>query len=377
MKNNGTEFEPAQTSEELSSLLNAGSDGILVLDNQGMILFSNQAAEGLLNKGSGELKGWLFGSPAIIGQATEIETISSEGTVRRIEMLVRPLRWHGQSAMVASLRDITEHVRLQQYLDTTNKKLVSLNQELEAAKEKALELSRLKSEFFARLSHEIRTPLAGIVGLSELLSSEDGLSEDQLTMASEISISAQRLYQALCDFLDFSKLESGMFPVSQRNFSIHTVLTEHVASFEKLAESKGIRVSIQIDEHIPAVLFGDETKIKQVLSNLTSNALKFTRQGRIEIAACLLKKERDQFTVKIAVTDTGIGLDSEQLSKLFLPYVQVHNSAESSAIGTGLGLSISKSFVELMGGEIGVESVRGSGSTFWFTVMLFENELVL
>lgn len=247
--------------------------------------------------------------------------------------------------------------------DITERKL--LEESLQLAKQKAEQVSKYKSDFLSSMSHEIRTPLNAIVGLSDVLLRRSP-SEEQLKIFRMLKNAGDSLLTLVNDILDLSKIEAGKMDIDLAAFNCFDTLDDIVKLFEEKARTKNLTLQLYYDKRIPNLIVGDQQKLRQVITNLVSNAIKFTPQGSIHVRV----QHHEGAEVQFAVADTGIGIEEEHLQKIFETFEQPDESTTRKNTGTGLGLAISKKLVELMHGSLHVASELGKGSTFYFTIPL-------
>ncbi|HVE27282.1 MAG TPA: ATP-binding protein, partial [Sporichthya sp.] len=355
----------------LTALVERSSDVIWVLGPDTGIHYVSPSVHGVLGRSVDSLVGGyldeLFGADEGLvpfvhdvaalepgaTAAVEIRLRHRDGTWLDIEAVgTNLLADAAVGGIVLNVRDVTERTRTQR--------------ELVEAHAKAVEASRLKSEFVANMSHEIRTPLNAVIGLSALLG-ETALDPGQAEYVDAVRTSADALMSLVDDILDFSKIEAGRLELESHVFDVRELVDGVAAGLKPSAQAKGLHLMTWVDDRVAARVDGDSTRVRQVLTNLVSNAIKFTPAGEVSIQVSS-EPSGENVLLRFAVSDTGIGLEPAAFERIFESFSQADGSTTRRYGGTGLGLAISKRLVGLMGGEIGGDSTPGEGSTFWFTV---------
>ncbi len=366
--------------ESFHNIVEASLDGVIILDVNGIVRFVNPVVESFFKCRAEDLIGSTFDYPVVKDGATEIEISRKNGIKGIAEMRMIETEWGGEKASLALLRDITE---LKQMLAGMEER----NRELKEANERLLELDRMKNDFVSTVSHELRTPLAAIKDAVSIIN--EGLAgevnEKQTKLVHLALSNSERLSIIINDLLDFSKLDAGKVQMKKASSDIGEIIDDSALSLDNLAQKKRVTLSTAVPETLQqAYIDGD--RLGQVLINLIGNAIKFTQDGgSIQVGARELPEEEietvesggfviDRF-LEISVKDTGMGIAPEDLDKVFDKFQQVESTAGPGIKGTGLGLAISRKIVELHNGRIWVESEEGKGSTFYFTVPEYSDEL--
>jgi PAS domain S-box-containing protein len=365
-----------QREEQFRSLLEATPDALIISDEQGQILLVNAQAERVLGYKREELVGQAIemlvperirrSHPQLrqqfhanpdarpMGSGLELAAVRKGGEEFPVEISLSPLKApDGRSLACSSLRDITQRKRAEV--------------ELRQAKAKAEEATKAKSAFLANMSHEIRTPMNGIMGMTEL-ALDTNLTAEQRDYMNTVKSSADALLTIINDILDFSKIEAGRIELDPIDFLLRDSISDTLSPLALRASAKGIELAYEVAPDVPDALIGDVYRLRQVIVNLAGNAIKFTKQGEVVISITQQERSGDEVTLAVSVRDTGIGISPEAAGRLFRAFEQAEASTTRQYGGTGLGLAISKQLVELMGGQIRLESTPGAGSNFIFTV---------
>lgn len=374
--------------EHLRLVVDAAPLAIIVADENGRITLVNTQAELLFQYARSEMLGqpleilvparFRHGHPGLrarfhespstrpMGAGRDLFGLRKDGSEVPIEIGLSPFSSPGGDFVLATIVDITERKYAEQLrLLTAQEQRRRLDAEQD--RDQARDASRLKSQFVATMSHELRTPLTTIIGISELLAGTS-LDDRQRRYCEQISESAEALLTIINSILDFSKIEAGKLELDERDFELQAVIESAASVLSPQARKKSLRLHIDIDPLLPALVRGDADRLMQILLNLIGNAVRFTERGNVVVRATPVETALRGAVIRFEVQDTGIGIGAEVLPRLFEPFVQADSSSSRKYGGTGLGLSISKRLVTLMGGEIGVQSESGCGSLFWFNI---------
>ncbi|MCB1144594.1 MAG: bacteriohemerythrin [Leptospiraceae bacterium] len=367
--------ELKEKNEELKGVFDSSSFGIAVVENR-TIINCNSKLEEIFGYEPGELinqpKRIIYiddDTYISIGKEIHNSIMKNQIYVKdEIESIKKNGERFWARIKVGLLNNLEDRTRLVAiYEDITESRKVS--EELKLAKYQAEEAARAKSNFLANMSHEIRTPLNAIIGMTYLTQKSD-LNPKQKEYLAKIQYSGEHLLSIINDILDYSKIEAQKFTIEHSEFNLETILKNISNLLSDRINEKNLELIFEISPEIPPVLLGDQLRIGQILINFVSNAIKFTEKGEITIGCKVIEKKEKSILLNFSVRDTGIGIGKHSLGLLFKSFQQADMSISRKYGGTGLGLAISKRLVELMDGNIGVESEEGKGSNFWFQIQL-------
>lgn len=368
---------------KVRAILESAFDAIVGMDDTGIVTEWNPRAEEIFGWSKSEALGQKMsiliiphryrqmherglqhfiqtGEGPVLNRKVEISALKKSGEEFPVELSIAPLKTESRYIFTAFISDITQRTE-------NDKKLKSLNVELEKAAGEAKQTSELKSFFLANMSHEIRTPINGVIGMTNLVL-DTNLSPQQHEYVDIIRTSADSLLAIVNDILDLSKIESGKMELEKIDFEVASLVSDLTKSLRLTAEQKGLKLKTIISPLLNENVIGDPGRLRQILLNLVANAIKFTSKGEVLVRAIETMRTEKEISVRFEIEDSGIGISEDNLKKLFEPFVQADSSMSRKFGGTGLGLSICQRLVELMNGKIGVTSSEHKGSIFWFEI---------
>jgi two-component system sensor histidine kinase/response regulator len=376
----------------MRAITDSAQDAILMMDVSGHISYWNPAAERIFGYARAEALGKNLhqliapqryheahlaafarfqrtGQGNAIGTTLELEACHKNGHEISVGLSLSAIQLQGGWHTVGIVRDITEHKQAEAILHRTNRDLQEATTRANDMAERAELASAAKSEFLANMSHEIRTPMNGVIGMTGLLL-DTGLDDEQRRYAEIVRASGESLLGLINDILDFSKIEAKKLDLETLDFDLLSLLDDFAATLAVRAHDKGLELLCAADPAVPTLLRGDPGRLRQILTNLAGNAVKFTPAGEVAVRVSLVEESENDVLLRFSVRDTGIGIAEDKIGLLFDKFSQVDTSTTRRYGGTGLGLAISKQLADLMGGDSGVESKEGKGSEFWFTARL-------
>ncbi len=383
--------ERQRADQQFQLVVESAPSGMLMTDSEGKIVLANRLIEVLFGYTREELLGqtvellipkrfrrhhrtyragfFMQPKPRHMRSGGHLLGLRKDDTEFPIEIGLNPLVTDQGTYVLAAIMDISERRKVEAQMALVTKDLERNNQELSIARDDALAAAKVKSEFLATMSHEIRTPMNGVIGMTGLLM-ETELDSQQRQFAETVQSSSEALLTIINDILDFSKIEAGKLEFEIIDFDLRVAMEEALELLAEKAGEKHLELVGLISGNVPTALRGDPGRLRQVLLNLASNAIKFTESGEVVVKIHLLEETSDEVCLRLEVVDTGIGIPADVQDRLFEPFSQADSSTTRRFGGTGLGLAISRQLIELMQGEIGVDSVANQGSTFWFTIRL-------
>ena len=330
--------------EQISATIQAVTDGVLITSEEKKVIFANKAAGQILWKPLGDIIGKMLPFEISPGLKVVHEIRSPLGEIAYIEVTTTIVPWEqGEAGFCVNLHDISDHTKVQKELK---------------------QASKVKDEFIAHMSHELRTPLNGVIGNTSLLL-EHGLSDEKVDIVNTIRRSGEAMLDIVNDLLDLSKIEAGKIKVEEKVFDVANTIEQTLDIFTPVVKSKGILLASLIDSRVPSAVVSDDSKIRQIIANFVSNAVKFTDNGSITVEAVASGSK-----LELSVTDTGTGIAKDKQVQLFEPFAQLSEDREKNSFGTGLGLVISKKLAQLLGGSVSCHSSLHNGSRFTLEIPL-------
>jgi len=375
----------------LSNIIDNAVDGLITIDEKGIVQTYNPSCAKIFGYSAEEVIGKNIsllmnnadaqqhdhylqryhdtGKRNIIGREREVNGRRKNGTSFPMDLAVSEMSLGGRKIFTGIIRDISARKQAEGILQSYADRLKKQTEDLEVAKDRAEEATRMKSEFLANMSHEIRTPMNGIIGMTNLLL-DTSLDPTQTQYARTVSSSADKLLQLMNDILDFSKIEAGKLDLEIIPFDMQQLIEEVADLISFKANEKGVEILLRYAPDTPRFVMGDPGRVRQIFLNLAGNALKFTSEGQVLLSIEAKEKTDERVVFYVTIEDSGIGIPEDKVGLLFQKFSQADASTTRKFGGTGLGLAISKELTGLMGGDIGVKSTIGVGSVFWFTLDL-------
>ena len=378
-----------QAEMQFRQVVESAPNGMLMIDPQGVITLVNKQVESMFGYSREEMLGrtvemliperfrpnhpghriGYFSAPAsrAMGGGRELYGLRKDGTEFPVELGLNPIDTPKGQLALASIVDISLRKRTEHALAKAAQDLEWKNWELSEARDQAVRAGQAKTEFLATMSHEIRTPMNGVLGMTTLLL-DTNLTPEQRDYLHTLRHSSESLLRIINDILDFSKIEAGKFTIEHIPFDLRLTIEDTLDILAPTAQGRQLELVGLIDAQTPRTVVGDPGRIRQILTNLVGNAIKFTEQGEVLIQVLQTDENQEAVSLRFEVIDTGIGLSPEAQAKMFQAFTQADSSTARKYGGTGLGLTICKRLVELMGGQIGLQSIAGQGTCIWFTV---------
>ena len=378
-----------QAEMQFRQVVESAPNGMLMIDPQGTITMVNKQVEAMFGYSREELLGQpvellipqrfrlnhprhrtgYFSAPAsrAMGVGRELFGLHKDGTEFPVELGLNPIDTPKGQLALASIVDISPRKKTERDLAKAAQDLEWKNWELSEARDQAVRAGQAKTDFLATMSHEIRTPMNGVLGMTTLLL-DTSLTPEQRDYLQMLRDSGESLLRIINDILDFSKIEAGKFTIEHIPFDLRLTIEDTLDILAPTAQGRQLELVGLIDAQTPRTLIGDPGRIRQILTNLVGNAIKFTEHGEVLIQVSQTDEDPGSVALRFEVIDTGIGLSPEAQAKMFQSFTQADSSTARKYGGTGLGLTICKRLVELMGGQIGLQSIAGQGTCIWFTI---------
>ena len=378
-----------QAEAQFQQVVESAPNGMLMINSLGAITLVNKQVEAMFGYSREEMLGKpielliparfhpthpahrteYFSSPTsrIMGGDRELFGLHKNGQEFPVELGLNPIDTPNGTLALTTVVDTTARRRAERELSKAAEELESKNAELLQARDQAVKAGQAKTDFLATMSHEIRTPMNGVIGMTALLL-ETTMTPEQQEYVHTLKHSGESLLRIINDILDFSKIEAGKFTIEHIPFDLRLTIEDTLDILAPSSQDRRLELVGLIDAQTPRTVVGDPGRIRQILTNLVGNAIKFTEEGEVLIQVLQIDQDPTSVTLRFEVIDTGIGLTPEAQAKMFQAFTQADSSTARKYGGTGLGLTICKRLVELMGGKIGLQSMAGQGTCIWFTV---------